>query len=161
MTRTRLSPIAIFNKGRDIAVAQGDVAEKAKINTLRGGSSGCITELGEFIGANPWTTLARFMGFQIKHSNATRNIFDNGNANEHLWVDTLSYTDYLIKYEEEYPLTVTGLFPYPLTGRPDAVIGESVGGKFVPIEGVELKAISSSNTAKILTSVTPDRKSVV
>jgi hypothetical protein len=154
------SPIGEFENGRKIQAKLDNAKEETKKYILRGGSAGCITQYGEFIGVNPWVVLARFMGFQAKPSSQSRNMFDPGIGNEYIWDRYLAHSEYEVRCEEDYPLRVDR-YPYPLTGRPDGVFGAVKDGEFVPEFGVEHKAICSTGTVSVITKQSPKTEHLI
>jgi len=148
---TKKSPIAEYNKGTKKEQEIHQKAEVNKLNTLRGGSAGCILEDGTVLGTSPFKALARFMGYQFPVDGRTPKIFDNGFSNEWVWEKkfTAGGVDYLC--EEDIPLSyeVDG---YKITGRPDMVVGTRIEDpeycEFRPEYGIEFKSMVSINTAK-------------
>lgn len=141
------SAIGISEAGQKNAGKEHDKAESNKLHCLRVGSSGCITPQGEFFGQNPYVVLARFMGYSTPIDMGTRNIFDTGFANEAIWEANISASGLEWGSGEDHPV-VTRIGDYPLTGRGDIIL---TGLK----EGIELKAICSSNTIRIFNTQSP------
>lgn len=150
---TDVSLIDIFNNARSQLKQKDADAEKAKAFTLRGGSAGCVTESGNFIGANPWETLARFMGYQTPKTRISLDIFDHGYANEGVWDKYLrAQTEYEVTGDSNYPLNLPNFVGnYPLTGRPDVVLLEQ--GR--PVLGGELKVVAGTSSAEKVLSGRP------
>ncbi len=141
-----LSAVDLFNLGRANDNAAREAQESSKKFTLRAGNAGCLTTEGYFIGANPWKTLARFMGYQVKPNRQSLDIFDGGHGNEVIWDRYLTQVPGIeVKADTNYPLSVPNFArSFTLTGRPDAVI-ISDG---VPRMGIELKGIFGASTAQ-------------
>lgn len=149
----------MYNEGRSVRSREKDAQEKKKVNTLRVGTSGCLTKDNYFIGTNPWKVLARFMGYQTKTDPAALDIFDQGFANEVLWEENVKASGRPFKCEEDYPLVID-VGKYKVTGRPDMVVGLVGEDEFVPDFGVELKAIASTNT-KVLKTLQPKTDNLI
>jgi hypothetical protein len=143
---TQISLIDLYNEGRDKITALDAEAEASKAFTLRAGSAGCVTESGNFIGANPWEVLGRFMGFQTPKTRISRDIFDHGFANEWNWEKYLKNSSkYEVTGDRNYPLTIENFVGnYTLTGRPDLILKD--GG--VPVMGGEYKVVAGSSSAE-------------
>ncbi len=156
-----MSPIELTEKGQLQLSLDHAAKEVDKLHTLRVGSAGCLVD-GEFIGANPYVTLARFLGFGTKKTLGTYNIFDTGYANEYSWEANLNAAGVAFLTEEEYPVQEM-VGKYKLTGRPDLVLGnyQSDPPQFNATAGVELKAICSSNTMKLFTSEDPKTENLI
>lgn len=151
-----LSWVKLYYEARAEASKKKAVEEKAKILTLRGGSSGCVTKEGNFIGTNPWSALSRFMGYQTPFLNSTLDIFDGGFKNEKDWETTLSEHPGAFQFtgDTAYPLVIKNFVKgYDLTGRPDGVALETIhkmdGGEITrSVIGVEHKGIFGSSSAE-------------
>lgn len=154
------SVIEMTEQGQIALSLEHAAKEVDKLHTLRIGSAGCITEDGEFIGANPYMVLARFMGYSTKKTLGTYNIFDTGYANEYSWEANLKAANIPFLTEEEYPVNVA-VGKYRLTGRPDLVLGDNSSGVFVATQGVELKAMCSSNTVRMFASEDPKTENLI
>jgi hypothetical protein len=151
--------LELFRLGNEILKQQHKDREAEKLHTLRGGSAGCLLPDGSVIGSCPHEALGRFMGHSL-NKDLQQGYFDGGVANEEIWLRNLKLVvgPDKIRCEEEIPikLEVAG---YPLTGRPDMVLGNTVDGIFVPEQGFELKAtMAIKSGASKLYGLKPDDK---
>lgn len=139
-----LSALDLYRDGRAVEQEEHDAKEKDKLNTLRGGSSGCVGEDGEIYGTCARFAMARYKGHQPKIQPESFDWFDAGFANEGVWEDKIkaSRHGYEVKFEEECPISweIDGV---PVTGRPDVMLFDEYG----PVLGLELKAICTVNSA--------------
>lgn len=157
-----VDPTDLLNEGRNKLQEERNEIEKGKVNILRVGSCGAIIEDGDFIGVNPYVTLARFMGYQLGFEEHTLNIFDAGFGNEVMWEKYLTEAGVDYKAEEDYPLLVPeDVLGHKLTGRPDLVIGETVNNKFNPTFGVELKSAQSYSGAQVFKKGIPKTENLI
>ena len=164
MKNTILPPegtaVELYNKGVDAEVLAGDEAEKLKIHTLRGGSSGMHVGRGEVIG-DLYRAVARYMGYSLPIPRKTRDIFALGYANEEIWENKFDAAGIIYRADSDYPLKYD-INGHPVTGRPDCVVGDmevigegdrqEVSGWvgediFIPKFGIEHKVISSAKVA--------------
>ncbi len=155
----KISLVDLSNNERAKQQVKDAAAEASKAYTLRGGSAGCITQAGNFLGANPWEVLGRFMGYQIPKTKVTYDIFDYGYANEFIWEKNLKHvTDYEITGDIHHPLTVPNFVGnYALTGRPDVILKQD--GK--AIMGAELKVVAGSSSAEKVLLGTPKTENLI
>jgi hypothetical protein len=143
-----LKAIDLYQQGRNVEIKEHAEAEVTKKGTLRGGSSGCLTDHGDIYGTCHRMALARYKGFQPEIEEISYTWFDAGFANEDAWMKKLGKTveamgpDYELKAEEECPI-VWEANGVKVTGRPDIMIFE----KGVPILGLELKVVCAVNSA--------------
>lgn len=147
-----ISWVQLYNESREASNKKKAADEKTKAFTLRGGSAGCVTSDGNFIGTNPWDVLARFMGYQTPFLRSTYDIFDGGFGNEANWDRVLaeSPSQFIFTGDTNYPLKIENFVKgYPLTGRPDGVaLQYREGGGSNPVVGVEHKGIFGSSSAE-------------
>lgn len=146
-----LSWVQLYNESRELSNKKKAIDEKTKAFTLRGGSAGCVTADGNFIGTNPWDVLARFMGYQTPFLRSTYDIFDGGFGNEANWDRVLAESPSKFKFtgDTNYPLRIDNFVKgYSLTGRPDGVALLSKPDGDSPIVGVEHKGIFGSSSAE-------------
>ncbi len=148
---SNFSWIEQYNISRDHANKIAAAAEKTKAFTLRGGSAGCVTKEGNFIGTNPYDVLARFMGYQTPFLRSTFDIFDGGFGNEANWDKRLAEhpaSEFKFTGDTNYPLVIKDFVRgYPLTGRPDGVV-LTTDGQDKALCGVEHKGIFGSSSAE-------------
>ena len=117
-----------------------------KEGVWRGGTSGCITEDGRVLGADPRQAVLRFLGIEIEPEFDTNLMFQLGNLNEEGWAELLDAADVQHKREEAIPMTHTFVVDgkeHTITGRPDMVLVDND----IPQSGIELKQICSYHTA--------------
>jgi hypothetical protein len=149
VTPTTLTATELYLKGREIEQREHAEAEVHKKGTLRGGSSGCLTDQGEVYGTCHRQALARFKGYQSEIEEISYTWFDAGYANEDAWMQKLTKSveamgpDFELKAEEECPIKWEVKDGVMVTGRPDIMIFEK--GK--PILGLELKVVCAVNSA--------------
>lgn len=126
--------------------------EAAKIGTLRGGSSGCITSSGTILGKCPRLSHLRSLGIQENHDNATYLMFAAGYSNEDIWYECLTRSwNGVVLREEEMPVSWATTNGTSVSGRPDIVLCSLAddGTRLEPVPqlGLELKLVSSPFTA--------------
>ena len=132
--------------GYNLIKTKDNSDELAKIGTWRGGTVGCITEAGDFLGADPRNAVLRFHGIQTDTDFDTNLMFQFGRFNEDGWAELLTAADEQYKREEDIPMTrelVVDGTTHKITGRPDIVIMKDG----TPHLGIELKQICSFHTA--------------
>lgn len=139
--------------------------EAEKQGFLRGGNSGCITEDGIILGADPRTALLRAYGIQQPTTMDDDLLFQAGHMNEDGLAEYLSLAQIKHQREEEcqikwecqpdetviaelkslgmIPDDITSSDPLPVTGRPDFKLKKYYDGKDV---GIELKGIFGTGT---------------
>ena len=120
--------------------------EKTKIHTLRGANSGCITEEGQIVGADPRTTVLRYLGIQIPTTIDDELLFQAGHANEDMLADWMTSANMSFRREEECPVKWEcsyGGKTSPVSGRPDFIVNNDDG---TPAYGIELKGIFGTGT---------------
>jgi hypothetical protein len=146
------SAIELYNKGVEADIKAGSEAEKLKIHTLRGGSSGCHLGRGEVIG-DLYKAVARYMGYSVPIPRKTQDIFSLGYANEDIWESKFDAGGVIYRADSNYPLKYD-INGHPVTGRPDCVVGDMVPAiegvsacYFDPEFGIEHKVISSCAVA--------------
>lgn len=151
----------LFVRGQKKLQAEGARKESTKVGTLRAGNSGMLTEDGQIIGPCMALTYLRFKGIDVKGLEddgdsggaAGRELmFEAGRVNEDLWTAVLEQTwDGPILREEQIATTWETSKGIRVTGRPDIVLCQSIGGRgkvvVEPQLGLELKQISSFWTA--------------
>lgn len=136
-----MTALELFAQGEALLNQDHKDREIAKLHTLRGGSAGCLLSDGTVLGACPHEALARFMGYSLMKG-GMEEYFQGGAVNEAIWEKSLTKLlgPSRIRCEEDIPVTLE-VAGYPLTGRPDLVIGkETPDGYFIPEHGFELKA---------------------
>lgn len=125
--------------------AEGDTKELAKLGQLRAGSAGVELASGDLIGKCPRVALLRKLGVSEEIDTSSLTMFSGGYANEaeveRLLRTTLAPGEELTAGEDTSFSLPSGL---KILGRPDLLIKE--GGR--PVEGVELKNVSSLWTAR-------------
>ena len=138
----------LYLRGRKLEIEDHASQEVHKIGTLRGGSSGCLTDEGEVYGTCHRLAFARFKGFQSKIEDLSYTWFDAGYANEDAWEKKLvkAVKDmgpaYVLKAEEECPI-VWEAGGIKVTGRPDFMVFKDGAA----ILGLELKVVCAVNSA--------------
>ena len=149
VTASEMSAKALYQRGREIEIDAHAKQEVTKQGTLRGGSSGCITDHGEVYGTCHRIALARYKGIQAKIEDLSYTWFDAGYANEDAWMQKLEKTvkdmgsEYSLKAEEECPITWETDAGVKVTGRPDIMIFKNDQ----PVLGLELKVVCAVNSA--------------
>lgn len=129
--------------------------EATKAGTWRGGSSGCITDTGAVLGADPREVVLRYLGIQMPIEYDTKLMFDAGLQNEESFVAFLDEANVHYRKEEEIPMVYELPNGDKVTGRPDVIIGRDIPNTdtngpnpfFNPELGVELKLICSPFSA--------------
>ena len=158
--------LTIFQKGNRILSEKKAAEEKQKIHILRGGSAGCLLADYSYIGNCPYSTLARFMGYS-GNASLQQGYFDGGIGNEFIWernvalaLEQTSEFDFsTFRCEEDIPVKFMLDEKYPITGRPDLVLGNEESGVFIPGHGLELKAtFGVASGVQRLYGHTPDPK---
>lgn len=144
----------LYVQGVEKMATEHDQLESTKVGTLRAGNTGAIFG-NQIIGTCARLTLLRYLGIQYETiENNKRLMFDAGLSNEDIWVKALeegikaSGEPYIIRREEDTPIswqTSNGTF---VTGRPDIVVGMEVNGTWTPVKGLELKLASSLWTCR-------------
>ena len=124
--------------------------EVVKRGVLRAGSTGMMSDEGEFAGACPRTSLLRSKGIEADPPTPQAYImFELGYANEDVILkqiqETLKPGEIVLK-EEEIPIEWMTPNGTKVTGRPDLVICDEVTKK--PLVGIELKSVHSLWTAR-------------
>ena len=143
---TEVSSIDLFQEARDKRTIDHAEAEKTKLGTLRGGSSGCM--VGEdVIGTCHRKALVRFLGYDSHIDDDSRSIFDQGFGNESIWESHMKDTGYAIRCEEEIPIVWHTAKGTKVTCRPDLVLGKEEGDEFIPEIMLELKTVAAANSA--------------
>lgn len=144
----------LYATGVDSMAKEHDDLEETKVGTLRAGNTGAMFA-GKVIGKCARQTLLRYQGVQFEAiARSKRLMFDAGLSNEDIWVKALeegikaSGEPYIIKREEEIPISWKTSGGVSVTGRPDIVLGLEEDGKFVPKKGLELKLASSLWTCR-------------
>ena len=100
----------LYKQGRKIEIQEHAEAEITKKGTLRGGSSGCLTDHGNIYGTCHRLALARYKGFQPEIEEISYIWFDAGFANEDAWMRKMEKAvkemgpEYVLKAEEECPI---------------------------------------------------------
>ena len=124
-----------------------DIKESLKVDCFRGGHSGCITEDGIILGADPREAVLRSQGIQIPTTMDDGLLFQAGHSNEDnlaQWMDSAGM-NYL--QEEDCPVqwsVTSGDTTFPVIGRPDFKVLDDTGKDQY---GIELKGIFSVGTA--------------
>jgi len=137
--------IDLYKEGQAAIDAKRDAEEVNKLNTLRGGHTGCVTTANEVVGKCHRTAHLRSIGIQTSADHSSKLMFEAGFGNEDIWVDILSKSwKGAILCEEEIPTHWLTSDNVPVTGRPDIVLCDD---KSVPQLGIELKLVSSPWTA--------------
>lgn len=147
----------LFLKGIENRIQEHDAQEKEKLNTLRGGSSGIITD-HVLAGACGRLSYLRMKGIQIDKPDTNRELmFRAGRDNEEGWIDALKRAwKGPILCEEQIPTKWVTDAGIPVTGRPDLVLCEGTQDNPTPVLGLELKLVSSVWTARdVLIKDTP------
>lgn len=144
----------LYSAGVDSMAKEHDDLEETKVGTLRAGNTGAMFA-GKVIGKCARQTLLRHLGISFEAIAASKRLmFDAGLSNEDIWVKALeegikaSGEPYIIKREEDIPISWTTESGVAVTGRPDIVMGIEEDGKFVPKKGLELKLASSLWTCR-------------
>lgn len=141
-----------FDLGLKKMQAEHDALEGTKLGVLRAGNAGILTDKG-FVGKCPRISYLRFKGIKVEeHDDNKEHMFAAGRSNEDIWLDKLKrgWSGKILR-EEEIPTKwftdVTGADGQgvAVTGRPDIMLCDDAG---VPKVGIELKLVSSVNTAK-------------
>ena len=113
----------LYIKASELEAEQHAAAEKDKVGTLRGGTTGALTDKGEVVGQCHRKAMVRFLGLQKRDKGGGSAYFDMGIANELLVKLKLDKSwPGLIKCEEEIPMA-WDLEGTPVTGRPDMILG--------------------------------------
>lgn len=136
-----------FDLGLKRMQAEHDALEATKVGSLRAGNAGVMTETGQFIGKCPRLTYLRYKGIKVDDGEDSKeHMFAAGRGNEDIWLEKLEkgWPGKILR-EEEIPTKWLTNKEIPVTGRPDVVLC-NIDGK--PEAGIELKLISSINTAK-------------
>lgn len=136
-----------FDLGLKRMQAEHDALEVTKVGKLRAGNAGIMTEAGEFIGKCPRLTFLRFKGIKVDDGEDSKeHMFAAGRGNEDIWMDKIKrgWPGKILR-EEEIPTHWQTASQVAVTGRPDMVLCDTEGK---PELGIELKRISSINTAK-------------
>jgi hypothetical protein len=135
--------------GQKLLQEKHNEGEAAKLGTLRGGSSGCITAKGTIVGKCHRLAHLRSLGHQEYKDGTAHIMFAAGYANEDIWLDHLKESwDGPILCEEEIPVLWRTDNDTLVSGRPDIVLctlGEN--DEEIPALGLELKLVSSPFTA--------------
>ena len=152
ITRSTINLSALHAMGQDSLSQKHQDGEAEKLGTLRGGSSGCITESGKVIGKCHRISHLRKLGLQKGVTQKDHIMFAAGYANEDIWLERLKESwDGPILCEEEIPVKWTTSNGTLVSGRPDIVLCElKDDGVMIepkPVLGLELKLISSPFTA--------------
>jgi len=138
-----------FELGLKKMQAEHDELEKTKLGILRAGNAGILTEDGKFIGKCPRLTYLRLKGIKVEDGEDSKeHMFAAGRFNEDIWMEKLNkgWSGRILR-EEEAPtkwITDNGT---SVTGRPDILLCSAEGK---PEIGIELKLISSINTARTI-----------
>lgn len=136
-----------FDLGLKRMQAEHDALERTKLGVLRAGNAGIVTAAGDFIGKCPRISYLRFKGIKVKDSDENKeHMFAAGRGNEDIWLDKLKrgWPGKILR-EEEIPTKWLTDNEIAVTGRPDIILCNTEGK---PEAGIELKLISSINTAK-------------
>ena len=148
-----LTTASLLDAGTQALTEKSRLEEATKKGTLRGGSIGLAehTDKGvEVSGTCPRQAMLRFQGVDIKgmEEASTRDLmFAAGRTNEDSWLEVVSQVwPGKIFREEEVPIKWETAQGTPITGRPDMVLANEDGSKF--IRGLELKLVSSLWTAR-------------
>lgn len=161
---------ALLWDGIDAGIQEGLGREAKKRGVMRGASQGLFLDMQTITGPCHRAALARMLGGEPERPAdwASKHImFDSGHANEDSWIANLSRTwvgdGKVIVREEEFPIawqikTDAGAEAEG-SGRADIILcyladeGDASavvlpdGRRVTPVQGVELKQISSINTA--------------
>lgn len=144
----------LFETGIKAQIKAGNEAEKAKVGTLRGGSTGMIDKHGNVIGTCAALAYLRYKGIKISEVDPNKELmFAGGRLNEDHWFSVLKESyDGPILCEEDIPTCWETSQGIKVTGRPDIVLCEAKGIsidtiRFTPKYGIELKQIMSVNSA--------------
>lgn len=155
------SPINLFLHGEQRKREDHAEYEKKRLGILRIGNAGCLLPDNTTIGADPRTTLARFIGHQLPVT-AAQSYFDGGILNEAIWEGNVQASGTPYRCEEDFPVSYPLTDSVKISGRPDMVIGEDVAGEFVPTYGIELKSVQAINSAaNKLLMLKPDSKHLI
>lgn len=136
-----------FDLGLKRMQAEHDALESTKLGVLRAGNAGIMTADGNFIGKCPRISYLRFKGIKVKDSDENKeHMFAAGRGNEDIWLDKLKrgWPGKILR-EEEIPTSWETTSGVKVTGRPDIILCDMEGK---PEAGIELKLVSSINTAK-------------
>jgi hypothetical protein len=145
--------------GLDNIKKEGEAREKSKLGLYRGGSSGCLTADGKYIGTCPRLAMLRYLGAQEDHDFGTHMIFESGIGHENYVIKLLLGNPKVAKIEvfelDSYilePDPRITLLPESLviekngitvSGRPDFIVTMDDGYKFA----IETKAVVSEKKA--------------
>lgn len=125
-----------------------DEAEKLKLGILRAGNAGILTSEG-FAGKCARLSYLRFKGIKVDDGEDSKeHMFAAGRFNEDIWMEKLKrgWPGRILR-EEEIPTKWSADNGTLVTGRPDIMLCDNEGK---PQIGIELKLISSINTAKTI-----------
>lgn len=149
---------SLLSAGIDAQIAEADEKETHKSGVLRGGSVGLFDKDAQiFSGKCPRQTYLRYKGVDYEDKSphqrrSTQLMFDNGFANEDLWMNVLQKVwKGKILREEEFPIEwrtngVKG------TGREDIILCDEQGK---PVRLLELKQIVAIWKARDILTGTP------
>lgn len=136
-----------FDLGLKRMQAEHEALEKTKLGTLRAGNAGIQLADGTFLGKCPRITYLRFKGIKVEDTDDNKeHMFAAGRGNEDIWLDKLKrgWPGKILR-EEEIPTKWFTQNETAVTGRPDIILCDTEGR---PEAGIELKLVSSVNTAK-------------
>lgn len=142
----------LMDAGRKFYADKNLEEEKDKIGTFRVGTSGVlITVAGQptACGHCPRKALARSLGIQQAVEENRQWMFGGGHANETVVLAELQAglgDKFVIKTEENCPVSFTCAGGTVVSGRPDLVVFDKATDK--PVYGIECKAVCSVWTAK-------------
>ncbi len=141
------SAIVQFLRGEGELKKRHAEREEVKKGILRVGSSGCVINSNEVVGADPHETLARFLGYQLP-TTASQAYFDGGLDNESMWDVNIRASGADFLSEEEIPVKYQLEDGTLITGRPDLVVGHFDDAKvFTPKHIYELKSAQATKSA--------------
>lgn len=139
----------IYTLGQKLNMRASSLREKAKVGTLRAGTTGILDASGRAIGVCPARAFLRMEGVAMNDEDESDGrvnrelMFEAGRSNEDIWAANLESAGYTVLREDDKPTTWT-LDGVDITGRPDIVIYDGLE----PIRGLELKLVSSLWKAK-------------
>jgi len=113
---------------------------------FRGGNSGCITEGGTVLGADPRIAVLRHLGIEMPTTFDDNLLFQAGHTNEESLAELMKASGMKFLREEECPIRwefAQGEETKSVTCRPDFMVYEDDKPAF----GIELKGIFSVGTA--------------
>lgn len=136
--------LKLLQYGSAKVIADGDIADKEKKGTLRGGSGGWMSDDFKYVtGRCPRLSYARFKGITTEDNADKEPMFSAGHLSEDGVCDVLTKVGMAFLREADCPTSWATANGTLVTGRPDIVLTD--GG--TPTHGLELKLVSSLWTA--------------